>query len=187
MIDEQFEFRLSQYLDGMLPVDEAAAFFEELAKNPAAMATLDEYRKLDLMLKAQPSEAINWDGLAEDISAQIDEDSRLRLRAASWFRQPMRIAMAASVLIAVGVAGWITLHRSNATGPAAPVAVARITGPVAEVADAAAVTEIQIGPGAPTTAEQAMSLHYAELTPRPARIVIASGVAARQDERLMPF
>jgi len=186
MIDEQFEFRLSQYLDGTLPVDEAAAFFDELSKNPAAMALLDEYRRLDLVLKAQPTDAINWDGLAEDISAQIDEESRLRLRGVGWFRQPLRIAMAASVLLAVGIAGWMTLHNTT-TGPVGPTAIAHITGPAAEVATAAPVSNIQIGPDSNTLAEQVNTYHYADLVPRPARVVIASGVEARQDERLMPF
>jgi len=184
MIDEQFEFRLTQYLDGTLPVDEAAAFFEELAKSPEALALLDEYRRLDLVLKAQPTDEINWAGLAEDISAQIDEEQRSKLRI-GFFASPLRVAMAASVLLAIGVAGWLSLR--SPVMPAGPVAVAKITGPVAEVADAPAVVQIEIGPASSLAETPAVTYHYADLTPRPARVVIASGEQARQDDRWSPF
>ncbi len=183
MIDETFEFRLTQYLDGSLPVDEAAAFFDTLAKNPQTMVLLDEYRKLDLVLKAQPADAINWDGLAEDISAQIDEASQSRMRIG--FITPLHSAMAAAVLLAVGISGWFALQQT-ATGPIAPPAIAQITGPAIEVAAAPAVSQIEIGP-ANGQAVMSVSYHYADLIERPSRVVIASGVIARQDERTLPY
>ena len=183
MLDEQFEFRLTQYLDGTLPVDEAGAFFAELAKSPEALAMLDEYRKLDLVLKAQPTEAINWDGLAEDIGAEIDEQSRNRWKI-SGFR-PMRIAIAALVALTVGVAAqqMMQYRKPQHQGPAA---VARITGPTIEVAAAPAVSQIEIGPDSGQAVVD-ITYHYADLVPRPARVVIASGVVARQDERSLPY
>ncbi len=186
MIDEQFEFRLSQYLDGTLPVDEAAAFFEELSKSPAALAMLDEYRRLDLLLKAQPTTEINWTGLAEDISGQIDEASRVKMRI-GFFASPLRMAAAACVLLAVGIAGWIAL-RSNPGGGITPrTAVAKITGPTAEVATAPAVSQIEIGPAPTVAINQTATYHYAELSPQAARVIIASGVDVRQDERTLPY
>ncbi len=187
MIDEEFEFLLTQYMDGTLPVDEAAAFFEELAKHPAALEMLDEYRRLDLMLKAQPSEAINWDGLAEDISTQIDEAGRSRLRI--FVSSPMRIALAASVAIAIGVAGFLGVHSPNgkSIGPGIPQAIAQIAGPTAEIATAPAVAEIEIGPGPTLASDQDASYHYADLLPKESRVIIASGETTRQDDRTLPF
>ncbi len=182
MIDENFEFRLTQYLDGSLPVDEAVAFFESLSKSPAAMAMLDEYRKLDLVLKAQSPKAINWDGLAEDISAQIDDESRSRLRIG--FFTPLRSAMAAAVLLAVGIGSWFALQQP--AGPAAPPVIAQISGPTIEIAAAPVVSQIEIGP-ASEQAVMSVTYHYADLLDRPSRVVIASGVVARQDERTLPY
>lgn len=178
MIDEQLEFRLTQYLDGTLPPEEAPALFDELACNREALAVLDEYRKLDVLMTARPA-GIKWEALAEHISAHIDEDQRSRMRIG--FSAPLRAAMAAMVLLAVGVTSWLALRPAD-TDPGRPVAkVADIQGPAVELADGAAVVEIEIGPPAVVLDEVDLDW-YAEL--RPQRVIIASGVIDRhQDER----
>lgn len=186
MIDEQFQFRLSQYFDETLPVAEAASFFNELASNREAIAVLDEYRLLDLTMKsAEPLPAVNWDALAEQISGHIDEASASRMRLR--FTAPMRSAIAAAVVLAVGVGTWLTLKSTGPTPLPAPVEVSQIQGPQIETAVAAAVSDIEIGPARGFAAEQPTAYYHADLTPRPSRVVIASSIADGQDDRRSPY
>lgn len=184
MIDEQLEFRLTQYLDGTLPPEEAPALFDELAKNREAWVVLDEYRKLDVLMAAKPA-AVRWDALAEHISGHIDEDqqSRMKIRV---FTAPMRAAIAAGVLLAFGVAAWLTIPTpplGETPGGGSVAKVSNIQGPAVEVAAGAAVAEIAIGP-APTYAESDDNDWLAES--RPQRAILFSGVAVdRQEDR--PF
>ena len=53
MIDETLEFRISQYADGTLPAAEVADLEAILASDAEARALLDEYRKLDVVLKRE--------------------------------------------------------------------------------------------------------------------------------------
>jgi anti-sigma factor RsiW len=181
MVDEQLEFRLSQYLDGTLPTEAAAALFDELARNPEAVATLDEYRKLDVLMTAKPA-AVRWDALAEQISAHIDEAQQSRMRI-GIFTRPLRVAMAAAVLLAIGFGSWM-MHEPEiitAGRDHKPEAFAKIQGPAAEVAAGLAVADIQIG--GPELSQGANADDYfAEFT-RPQRVIIATGVNDRQDER----
>jgi hypothetical protein len=184
MIDEQLEFRLTQYLDGTLPFDQAPALFDELAKNPQALDVLDEYRKLDLLMSAKPA-AVRWDELAEHISAHIDEDQQSRMRI-GIFARPLRIAVAAAVLLAVGVGTWLSVGRQGPADPNTPIVVApkgviEVTGPQVEVAAGTTVIEIEIGP-ALADADPA-SYYYEELANRPQRVIIAGGLEDRVDER----
>jgi negative regulator of sigma E activity len=181
VIDEQLEFRLTQYLDGTLPPEEAPALFDELAKNREAVATLDEYRKLDVLMSAQPA-GIKWDALAEHISGHIDEEQHSRMRI-GVFAAPLRIAIAAMVLLAVGVGTWIGVRDTTPPGvqPAGPIAKSDIQGPIIEIATGAVVAEIEIGPAAVAIDPGDETYWYAES--RPQRVIIASGVDDRQDER----
>ena len=102
------------------------------------------------------------------------------------FAKPVRAAMAAAVLLTVGITGWYALKQQTQTGPIAPPAIAQISGPSIEVAAAPPVSQIEIGP----SSDQAVvnvTYHYADLIERPSRVVIASGVVARQDERALPY
>jgi anti-sigma factor RsiW len=181
VIDEQLEFRITQYLDGTLPAEEAAALFDELARSPEAMATLDEYRKLDALMTAEPT-GIKWDALAEHISAHIDEDQAGRMRI-GFLAAPLRIAVAAAVLLAVGVGSWLALRPDGLmdTGPERPIARVDIAGPAAEAADGNAVAQIEIG--GPALADGEVGNFYSDYATRPQRVIIASGVDDRQDDR----
>jgi negative regulator of sigma E activity len=179
VIDEQLEFRLTQYLDGTLPSEEAPALFDELAHNREAVATLDEYRKLDVLMTAQPA-GIKWDALAEQISGHIDEEQQSRMRI---FAAPMRIAVAAMVLLAVGVATWLGVRgpTDSANPNPGPVAKSDIQGPIVETASGAAVAEIEIGPGANFVDSGEDDTWFAES--RPQRVIVIGGNADRQEER----
>ena len=101
---EQLEFRISQYVDGTLSPAEVAALEATLASDAEARAVLEDFRKVDETLKKTeiPLPAVNWDRLAEHISAAVAGEDRattsIPIRA-WWVR---RVAIAAAVLIAVG-------------------------------------------------------------------------------------
>lgn len=76
MTDDAFEFSLSQYLDNNLSAGETAALEERLKNDPAAQELLEEYRKVDLLLKApSPMPAIAWDKLANHLSRATADDA----------------------------------------------------------------------------------------------------------------
>ena len=205
MLTEDFELRLNQYLDGTLPVDEAASFFDTLAQSPAAWALLDEYRRLDAVLQA-PAGDVDWAAMLQRINQSIDqapemERDRFRIDRAivakkaaepSRFRMPaaVRYAAAACLAISAGASlmflwqGKSPVVRIGQT-PAGRVAIAQISGPAAEVAASTAQVQIEIGPG-PVAAAQEQE-RYAELSPGTPRVVIASGVEVRQDAGLLPY
>jgi anti-sigma factor RsiW len=74
MTTEDFEYSLSQYADGTLPEGERAAVEARLAVDPAAHATVVGYRRLDALLR-EPPLALDWDRLAERLSAGLGVDA----------------------------------------------------------------------------------------------------------------
>jgi anti-sigma factor RsiW len=156
---EQLEFAISQYLDGTLPAEERAALEQRLASDAPARALLDEYRRLDTIIKAhgEPIPNVKWDALAEHISAAVDEIAAVPA-ARQWRIRPAVgwMAMAASLLLAVGI-GWRVMHHDAvqppekvATGNLNPhqqqmqMAVVQVTGPQAEPAKGDSSIDVSI-------------------------------------------
>ncbi len=76
MTDELLEFSISQYLDNDLSPEEIVALEERLKTDPAARALLDEYRQINVLLKAPPAmPQMSWNTLATHLSAAVAEDS----------------------------------------------------------------------------------------------------------------
>jgi anti-sigma factor RsiW len=72
MTNDDLEFSISQYLDGTLPPQEAAALEERLAEDSAARKLLEEYQSLDRFMKAgRGLPTVNWYHLGESISQSI--------------------------------------------------------------------------------------------------------------------
>jgi anti-sigma factor RsiW len=72
MLNDQLEFQLSQYLDGSLAADEVAAFEARLAEDAAARELLEEYRKLNALLKAPAAlPDLAWDRFADHICSAV--------------------------------------------------------------------------------------------------------------------
>ncbi len=207
MIDEQLEFRITQYLDGALPAGEHAALLAEVSVNPAAQRVMDEYRKLGDALASLPAmPAVDWDRLQQRISAGVAasatsvdtlrvQTNRRRAGVAAstneasyrmpWVRMGAWAAMAACVVIAVGVAFQLTRHGSSQQPAQLPtgnaVAVVHVVGPQIEVAGGLAVEQVSIGPP-PTLAKASAAGFYDEgILASPAQVVIASGPDAVQD------
>ena len=136
-----------------------------------------------MTMTAKPA-AVRWDALAEHISAHIDGDQQSRMRI-GVFTAPLRIAVAAAVLLAVGVGTWLGVR-----GPGDPIqptsdpvlAKVDIQGPTVETASGASVAEIEIGPSPTFTESDDSNDWFAES--RPQRAILFSGVASeRQDDR----
>jgi hypothetical protein len=200
MISEQLEFQISQYAGGTLPADEVAALEVVLASDPAARAMLDEYRKLDVMLKREmPLPEVRWDRLAEHLSAAVAEEDRstttykigaVSIGTGSIGKWSRRLAVAAALLLAAGVFfAWPgkTPHTTITTGPDKPVAVAvvDIGGPVPEAAAQPAIAEIAISPSA--IAEQTNYSVAETIVYHAPRVTIASAAVDRQDTPRLPY
>ncbi len=208
MIDEQLEFRISQYADGSLPAEEIAALEALLASDAEARAMLESYRKLEVAMKRELTlPAVNWDRLAGHFSdaltaAEAQERSTYKIHVSTRTfvsRTWGRLAIAATVLLAIGTAAWLTLRPAHPTNVAmdvpAPtsisphnptlVAIAEISGPAAEASNGPAVEEVAIGPS-----PAAQHTNYAaaeDIIYRTPHVVIASSQLERQDSAWLPF
>lgn len=193
MIREQLEFQISQYADGTLPAAEVAALEGALASDAEARALLEEFRKLDALVKTSemPLPAVDWDRFADHLSRAVADEDRattsipIRPRGAWWVK---RVAIAAVVVLAAGVAILWPRHGGQSeiakvSIPATPtepaVAIIQVGGP--EVASAAPHVEVSLGEP-PASVQQQSNYRIAEdIIYRPPHVVIASGLADAQD------
>src|SRR5690242_9420042 len=134
MNQEQLEFQISQYVDNTLSAQERAALETDLEGNEEGRKLLEEYRALnDVLRREMPVPAVNWDRFAEHLSGVVaEEEIPGRRLVIGW---GTRLALAASVLIAVGVGVAVYLKgTSGPVNPGAPSIVAKVQGPSAEPA-----------------------------------------------------
>src|SRR5215210_1346024 len=122
MTRDELEFSISQYLDGTLAAAERDALEERLATDAEARAVYAEYEALNGAFAAMPAvPEIDWDQFAGKISAAVarEELPAQSYRIGSWFRPVRLAAIAASLLVAGGIA--FSLLRPNGdrtnTGP----------------------------------------------------------------------
>lgn len=189
-LPEELEALIVDYADDRQAVSGDPAWYED----PLARAAFREHVSLSealASLRSQQMPSVNWDGLAEHISGRIAKESRpsRSMRIADWLRpMPARVALAASVLIAAGVA----LRLAFTGGPApvtlvptpAPI-VQVVHGPQVELAPQPAIAVIQVGP--PPGEFEADNGFTDDIVARPPRVVIASGVTSTDDTRGFPF
>ena len=111
MTRDELEFSISQYIDGTLGARERDALEERLATDAEARAVHTEYESLQRVLKAAPVPELDWDRFAARISGAVarEELPAQSYRIGQWLR-PARLAIAASVLVAVGLA----IHAAEA-------------------------------------------------------------------------
>lgn len=174
MTRDELEYAISQYLDGNLPALEVAALEERLAGDAEARAMLEEYRRLNTVLKASlPVPAVEWDHFAARVQASLaDEETPVRhysIRSIGWIG---RAAIAASLLFAVS----LTLFLINT--PAAPQGSVVVSGPSAEQSAGPVVAEISIGPS-PAVARDWRAGQ--EVVSRPAIVLIDRVSTSGQD------
>lgn len=172
-MSEDFEFQISQYVDGTLSAEERAAVEVRLAEDADARQLLGEYRRLNEQLSRNLSlPNVKWDRLADHLSAAMDETPAVagRIGFATW---GWRVAIAACLAIAVGV----TLHHFGAPRPlplADVDAMALVTGPAAESADGTPIEEIAVGPSADIASHGGSQNFSQSVVAPPSRAVIIS-------------
>ncbi|MGA2229837.1 MAG: hypothetical protein ABSH22_02835 [Tepidisphaeraceae bacterium] len=143
-MDDSFEFSLTQYLDGSLPDDGRAAIEERLRADPMARAMLEEHRKLANALRASAMPQVHWDRLAECISGAVEDEAQRQRYSISRYRGPMRWAMAASVLLAIGIIS-LWSRGPQVPAPVQTASVLDVTGPQAEVATGEPQADVSVG------------------------------------------
>jgi len=183
MLQEDLEFRISQYIDGTLDDTQRRALEREVEQNPNAAQLLAQYRQLDRYLKtALPLPDVNYDALASRISDAIDEADRPPvLYSFKWVRRAVSIAVAACIVLAGGL--WIYfngLPRSIGSNGV----IVQVIGPQSEAAYGDPVQVIQIGPSAYAAAGPSPAAEA--LIAKPSRLVIASAADPVQDT-VLPY
>jgi anti-sigma factor RsiW len=171
MISEDLEFRISQYADGTLAPEDVPALKAILRSDPEAAKLLDEYRRLDDVLQARLPKmpAVKWTAMEDYLSSAIETEATERSPSIIMkLRWPVRMALAAAVLLAIGLTATIVMQSVNV----APV-VSQVHGPQAEESTGQAIAEVEIGP-APSVAERDHLWQYADgFVTRPSRVTIA--------------
>src|SRR5277367_5197843 len=94
MDPNDFEFLLSQYLDGTLPADRRQLVEHRLSADPGAKAILEQYRKLNQIVAADSPalDAVRWDRLAENISDAVAERNSTPIFSFRWVSSAAAIA-----------------------------------------------------------------------------------------------
>jgi len=143
-VNEATEFAITLYLDGELSADERAAMEQRLAVDPAARRVAGEYAALDRIIKrAMPLPNLNWDRVSQEISQAVDEVTQRQRYSLVWLRQTAKLAMAACILIAIGVGAMLLLNRG--TTHTSEQRIARVEVPRADQPTAPQVAQISIG------------------------------------------
>src|SRR5689334_1903239 len=188
MTRDELEFRITQYLDGTLAEGEQVALEARLATDADARAVLDDYRRLDAVLKAAPVPAVDWDRFAVRIHAAVAdaEEEPAQTYRIGWFRTTARFALAAMVLVGIGFA--IRLLRPETAPRPGRETVAQVpvdisvVDAVASPAPSPSATspatsqeiEVAVGPAPATGAEQPSFAGYRDdVVSRPSQVIIA--------------
>jgi hypothetical protein len=141
---------------------------------------------------APPQPAIAWDRLAAHLSNTIAksdvQDEPVRIYAMPWVRRVASLAVAACLVIVIGV-GYEHRAPSSAhsTPPVGPAELA-VAGPAADAPVGAVVEQISIGPS-PAIAMDDSTWRYGDsgVVDHPQRVVIASSDAPVQDTLATPY
>ena len=186
---EQLEFQISQHLDGTLPAAERAALLQRIESDPVARELFETHRRIDAELRTGlRTPAVNWDRLAEHLSARVAEADEAQAPAPTlkptFVRRMMPFAIAAMVLIALGLA-FKLFPIIDPTKPTGPAVVATVQGPEAEHGAGPQVADVSIGP-APNLSPDWRAAEAVVATPN--RVIwIASGTDPGQDTQRLPY
>jgi hypothetical protein len=203
MLDQEIEILISRYADDAddLTADELLRVRTVVASDPAARELLDEYESLtEALRRAAPAvPELDWERLHSHLSAAMNDapadDARQRMRigagrSAMPMTMPMRWALAASVLLCIGLALLATQPAKFAGGGNQRQVVVvppsggtdtvatliNVSGPTIDLPDGAVQMDVSIGQ--PTmTAESAAAIAQ-DVVWRPAQINIVAAEAA---------
>jgi anti-sigma factor RsiW len=196
---DELEFSISQYVDGTLVARERDVLDERLATDAKARTLLAEYESLQGVLAAAPMPDVRWEQLAGQISEAVarEEKPAQSYKISAWLK-PMRLAIAASVLVAAGIT--FTVLRPNdvsdkpgTTIAGVPMKIVKVdqTTPGATavaIANPEAVRVAIVEPAAAAPGEQPAVLRYADsVVQRPSKALIVSAAPVGQDIPQTPF
>ena len=180
MEETQLEFLISQYADGTLDAEQAAALEAVLRADPVARAMLAEHRRVNVLLASHtPVPVVKFERLGKAISDRIDRPDADQTIVAPQFAYARWFGAAA--MIAASVVIGLMIFRSGPTsepqgdglvvggGPR----VIEVAVPSVETAQAPAVALVTLD--APTNVALFTSLSWQELSPAGARIVVSAG------------
>ena len=199
MTRDELEFQISQYLDGTLGEAGRSALDAQLAADEGARALLDEYRRLDVVLKAAPLPAVDWDALSTQICATVADQDQVPARSyrIGTFRTVAGLAMAACVLIGLGL-GIRLLQQSPTNPTGGDVAVTPSKAPVeivvvdatpasaAPVVSAEPLTGLAVGPATSLQDRPGFAGYHDEIISRPSQVFIARGGEPVHDATFLP-
>ncbi len=139
MVDEEFEFLLTQYLDGALSPDQAQQVRRRIQEDSSAQQLYAEYKRLDVLMSSAPAMPnIQWDVLGDKISKEVAaQPSPVRSYKMPLAWVGASVALAACALITVGVA--LGIHGPQpgpdiaAQAPQTASAVATVSGSLSRV------------------------------------------------------
>lgn len=190
MTNEQLEYAISQYLDGLLPPEQAIVLEQQLASDPAARRLLAEYRQLNTLLASSlPTPDVDWDKLAGNIHRAVAHAPGTSLPFLYRFPSLLTrrsMALAALLLLTVGSA-FLVFHllssrpqeQTAQSFPAPYPKVAQLQVFQTEPITAAPVTEIQIGPSPLARNMKSYSTPSSSAALEPASVSIASSPVAK--------
>lgn len=199
---EQLQFQIAQYAAGTLNDGERREVDQLLASDADAREMLAEEERLTVLLRAVPMPEIDVDAMARRILTATAVLPMPR-RETGWAGfSPLRLSLAASVIIAAGLAIPI-LSRSGPndspvvpTGNSGPSPIAQpiviravdpTQSPASEIIrsgqDAPSEPGIAVGPSPEVNGEDLASRYADILTTRPSRVDIATPPKPAQDKR----
>ena len=110
---EDIKELLTEYLDGELPPEDAAAVEEHTAGCDACRAELDALRQTTALLQSLPK-ADAPAGLAENVTASLDREIAIHRRAAlmRWMHVGGWMSAAAAIIIVIQLAPWQPPRKS---------------------------------------------------------------------------
>ena len=174
--DEKTEFLLSQYLDGTLAPEDRKSLEARLAKDPHLNQKLAEYAQLDELLRTgMPVPRDEWDDLGDRISSAVADLPLPRRRLRFMPFVPAAAALAACLLLAMGIR--FRSQRANppvseSPQPVVEIASAQVIGPAAESPAGSASADVTLG-GPPSDAD--MSFDSSQpIVSQPSHVYIAS-------------
>jgi len=185
---DELEFAISQYLDGALAEAEVSALEERLATDAEARAMLAEYRRLEIVLKAAPRPALDWEALGDRITQAVaGQEPPAQSYRLHWVKTVSVLAVAATVLVAVGFG--IRLLQPGPTDrpngqfagthpPRQPIVIEVVDRPI-QGAEPVQVTLVD----QPVPAENRPVLvrYQEDLVSRPSQVIIARSGQPYQD------
>jgi anti-sigma factor RsiW len=194
MTRDELEFAISQYLDGSLAEADQSALEQRLATDAVTRALLAQYRAVDALLRTGGAPAIDHDALAARITAAVaaqpEPAQSYRLH---WARAALTLALAACVVIAVGV-GIRRLQAPPAPTGGLAVGPQRREPRQIVVVDTvhratpstAPVAVVSVGPSAAPEDRPALARYHEDLISRPSQVIIARSGYPAPDGGLLP-